>query len=282
MEVIMKVIYAMFAFLLLFGCSGSDKSDDDILIRIPDTSSYMVFFDANGGEFNINGVGRGPNFLMPEFGIYMNGELRTPIKQDFQFSHWNSERDGSGIDITFINSSGYGQYENIIMYAQWTPLNGDYNVVLEPRMPDNLKIIKNLEADSVINMPDGSDYVMEGYTLLGWVDPETSMLYTDTYQVKKTATLFAVWERDILPDKCGLMLNATGGRIPSHRSGAATTTYPCGLINLRDLPEAEREGHVLKGWRSSLYDKNGGFFYPYSGSYKLEARSFLYAVWEKE
>jgi uncharacterized repeat protein (TIGR02543 family) len=273
----------MFAFLLLFGCSSSDKSDENTLIPIPETPSYMVWFDANGGEFKKNGEGLWPESLMPEFLISLYGEQQTPIKKDFQFSHWNSEQDGSGIDMTFINSSSYGQNENVTMYAQWTPLNGDYNVVFEPRMPDDLKIIKNLEANSVINLPDKSDYTMEDYTLLGWVDPETSTLHTDTYQVKKTVTLFAVWERDILPNKCSLVLYAMDdGWIPSHRSRVADNVYSCGLINLRDLPKVEMEGHVLKGWRSSLYNKNGGFFHPYLGQYKLETRAVLFAVWEKE
>jgi uncharacterized repeat protein (TIGR02543 family) len=272
----MKVLYALFAFILLLGCSSSDNSDETT-IPIPDITSYMVWFDANGGEFADGET------IKPEIIIALYGEQQVPTKKDFQFSHWNSKQDGSGINITFINSSSYGFKENVTMYAQWTPLDGDYNVVFEARMPSDLKIIKNLAADYVINLPDKSEYTMKDYTLLGWVDPETSTLYTDTYQVKKTVTLFAVWERDVLPDKCSLVLYAMDdGWIPSHRSRVAVNVYSCGLINLRDLPKVEMAGHVLKGWRSSLYNKNGGFFHPYLGQYKLETRAVLYAVWEKE
>ena len=269
----MKSLHITFMFIFLQACSGSS---DNIELKFPSVPASVVMCDSNGGVFE------GGRTTVPKFSL---SEFRFPVREGFLFSHWNSERDGSGDrSMTFINSSKYGERdtEDIMMYAQWTPTDGSFNVVLESRLPVELEIRKDLPKDSVINLPDNSEYTMDGYTLSGWVEPGTYTLQTGTYTVTETVTLFAVWKRDTLPEKCSLLLSASGGRITGVGS-SHTGAYPCGLIDLSILPSAEKSGYTLKGWYSSLTNLNGGFYYPYPGQYMLEdSRSWLYAVWEED
>jgi uncharacterized repeat protein (TIGR02543 family) len=171
----MKAVSMLCVFIILFGCSPSENSShDDITYEWP-----IIYFDTNGGQFEDEAI------LKPEQLVLQGHGQETPVRKDFIFSHWNSEKDGSGGSMTFINSSRYGSEEDITMYAQWTPLDGDFNVIFEARVYEELKIIKNLNKGTVIELPNNNDFTMESYTLSGWVDPEVGILYTDKYTVKK-------------------------------------------------------------------------------------------------
>jgi hypothetical protein len=55
--------------------------------------------------------------------------------------------------------------------------------------------------------------------------------------------------------------------------------HNCGLVT---LPEAIKDGYILKGWLSSLAEYTGVFFYLFPGQYLFDDHYVLYPIWEKE
>jgi hypothetical protein len=272
----MRILGILFIFLFIYGCSSSSEKSDEQIIKI---DTPRLYFDANGGSFEDGTTVKISQLI--SFG-------ETPVRENFMFSHWNSEIDGSGDSMTYLNSSSYASTEgedDVTMYAKWTPTDGDFNVVFEAKIPLDLRILRNLPSGSVITLPDNNDYTIPDYTLSGWVDLKTSVLYTGTYTVEKTVTLFAVWKRVVLPEECVLVLMAKGERI--YGDGEACEIgidMPCKILRtdcgLVALPAAFKSGFFFKGWWLSEAHMNGGFFYPYPGHYLFDDHTTLSAVWE--
>ncbi len=189
----MKTLGLMFALLFIFGCNSSSENYDNKVTENIHLDMPIIVFHANGGQFEDGEITKPGQLVM------LGSRQEAAVNKGFMFSHWNSEKDGSGESMTFINSPRYASVEgseDVMMYAQWTPLDRDFNLVFEAMIPGDLIILKNLSKGSVINLPGNNDYTNTGYILSGWVDDLNSpVLYTDTYIVEKTVTLFAVWRK---------------------------------------------------------------------------------------
>lgn len=111
--------------------------------ELKDSGKYYVTFDAFGGTIN----GKAKLTLESKVAEFKTIDLTkyTPVRKGYKFTGWNTKKDGSGKNYTYIywrrwdkddkedlnrdtvikNALGAEYYQNVTLYASWTKTSGE-------------------------------------------------------------------------------------------------------------------------------------------------------------
>lgn len=143
----------------------------------PPTPKYSIIFDSNGGSGTMAS-------LTGEVGQDVVIPSASFTRQGYEFTGWNTQADGNGIDFELGNYTITAN--NVTLFAQWKQL--EYDVVLMDS--DEIYFsgkIKHGENINVINPSKPS------YAFLGWATEDGIFFDLDT-PITEDLTLFAQWE----------------------------------------------------------------------------------------
>ena len=193
-----------------------------------------VTFDANGGEFNVNGgTSNQLNQQVIEgnrYGTFPDSPTRT----GYIFAGWYTAQTGGSNVTATTTVPDTGDH---ILYAHWTPAL--YMVTFDANGGTCTTSDKQVTYDSTYGtLPTPT---RTGYTFDGWYTAATGgNKVTSSTQVTVTQnhTLYAHWTRATYI----VTFNANGGSVsPTTKTVTVGSTYG-------DLPTPTREGYTFVGW----------------------------------
>ena len=227
---------------------------------------YTVTYNPNGGEGSIESQRK----IHEEDLVLSDGEGFT--KEDYEFSGWNTEADGSGDvyeagDIFTLN-------QDITLYAQWER----YDYLVEVVAPENGSIDPSTDQTVVHGeileftlTPDEGYFIDSVSGCKGVLEGEK---YT-TESITEDCTIeasFVIQTFSITYDAN----EATEGTTPDSQ----TKEFARDLVLQENTGNLKREGYTFIGWNTNANGK--GTLYEEGEVYQENADLILYAQWEKE
>ena len=157
-------------------------------------NTYEIVFDANGGSGTMTSVSATYDIdvVLPE---------NTFTKEDYVFTGWNTEADGSGTAYTngqSINNLSSEDGSTIKLYAQWS-IN-TYEIVFDANGGNGTMTSITATYDTDIVLPENT-FTKEDYVFAGWNTEAdgSGTTYSDKSTVKNlvasggSITLYAIW-----------------------------------------------------------------------------------------
>lgn len=208
----------------------------------PASVGYLVFND-NGGTGGPGWTGLGGyNSFMMECSAQIPKTI--PTRKYFNFTGWKDSKTGTIYqpNQTYY-ASGYPQYiQNIVFYAQWTPIeytltyngnggklsNGDTTITETVNITNYTK--------------DSHGFTKEGYVFLGW---NTSMVAEyPLYELDiSVSPWFAIWEPAVYSISYMDIKN-----LPYSGSNQDELPIQFTYTEKIELPEGKKEMYNFKGW----------------------------------
>lgn len=210
---------------------------------------------------------------------------KTPSRDGYIFTGWNTKADGSGDDQTTDDTFT----EDTALYAQWekvVAVTFDQNYADAP----NPKVIEVNAENKLAEQPQTP--VRDGYVFKGWntkADGSGDPVSTEGL-FKEDTILYAVWEKVKAPSSGGS--SGGSGFLPlpvmekfdivfdynyDHAPAAINrSTNVLGMVS--DLPAPERAGYSFAGWNTKA-DGSGDKI---SDKTVFSADTTLYAQWQAE
>lgn len=164
-----KILLILAVFVAVFSCDlGSDSSDKK------DPVLYNIVFNGNGGEGALETISKkeGEKVTLP---------ANVFTKSGFEFTGWNTAKDGTGTEYKDLASLTVGT-TNITLYAQWKDLrfitvwnitrkdmilefplskDGDYDFVIDWGDGSNKETITNITNNYIEHTyPDNKEYTV--------------------------------------------------------------------------------------------------------------------------
>lgn len=198
----------------------------------------------------------------------------TPAKGK-AFKGWNTEADGSGTEYTA--GSGMIMPDSITLYAQWIEVPVNEYVVNFDSAGGSAVTPQTVEegkaATKPVN-PTKSGYVFKEWQLDG-------VLYDFATPVTKEITLVAIWTPDT-PQPGNTF------RVRYYGNGETSGTAPVDstLYNSNDIVRVEgrntlrKDNYTFIGWSTNRYATRAE--YKVGDTFRINADTDLYAVWEKD
>ena len=233
----------------------------DIEIKViyhQDVPAYTVTFDKNKGSGSSEVT---EDMTSQEIPVDETVAL-TPNKfrrEGYTFSGWNTKPDGSGTsytdgqEVNNITSKG----ENIVLYAQWTPIT--YKVIFKstPATVTNTMEPQTLTYDKAEKLSKNT-LINPGYHFTGWSTVSSDEIdtdYADEASVINLAStqgaeveLYPLWEANTYivvfePNPGEGSTNVTGSTASKGMTYSVTTKLTKNGFN--------REGYTFKNWNTS-------------------------------
>ena len=199
------------------------------------TNSYTLTYDGNGqtsGSVATQTVKYGDGYK-----IATNGFTKT----NYEFTGWNTAKDGSGTDYTsYIGKTNtWNMTENVTLYAQWKIAG--YTLTYNPNggevSPKTAVIEKGQQIGS---MPTPTK---TGYTFDGWYTSASGgTQLTSTSTIETNTTVYAHWT----PITFTVTYDANSG---SGTTEDSTHTY--GIESKLNKNKFYRNGYSFAGWATS-------------------------------
>ncbi len=228
---------------------------DQTLIANWVAKSYVVFFNANGGEV-------GKTSVTVTFGKAY-GELPTPTHEYYQFAGWYTEaEDGDKVlEDTIVNTAS-----DDILYAHWA--EEVYIVTLDPGEGTLISNTMSVASGKPFGTLPVPTYV--GHTFGGWYTAETGgeRITEDTVATQANRTLYAHWA---LADYTVTLDNNDGSDPSAAVVIPVTFNSPYGT-----LPTLTRTGYEFAGWYTN---REGGLEITAETTVEIAVDHTLYAHW---
>lgn len=260
---------------------------------------YSVVYNANFGENpetkadseNITGT----YSLFRAFGVDEN----TFTRENYFFTGWNTEADGSGIaympgdELTLSNKKN-----NVVLFAQWQEYpRYDYTLIYNANFGADPEI--KADSENVADVfslfrtfgIDENSFVRDNYFFTGWntaadgsgtaYAPGAELVLTSQ---NNTAVLYAQWQEYPKYDYT-LTYNANFGTVPATAADAenVSATYANSYTFRVDANTFSREYYTFIGWNTAA-DGSGAAYAP-GDSLTLTAEDntrVLYAQWQED
>ena len=246
------IILAALLMLCVFVACDNEDIIDSLL-------GYMVTFDANGGE------GEMEDQTIPNNGTTLNPNEFT--RKDYFFVCWNTQEDGEG--TSYVDKAEIKLTEGITLYAQWmhslSVITFDANGG-EGEM-EMQTVLTNVPTELNLN-----EFTREEYLFGSWnTDPDgegESFEDGEAAAIEGNVTLYAQWVQPVITFDVN---GGTGEMEPQAVPyGVATELEPVGTI--------EREGYEFVEWNT---DPEGrGDSYDAGDSITVTEDLTLYAMWK--
>ena len=195
-------------------------------------------------------------------------EPTTPVREGFEFSHWQTEKEG-GETVSFP----YSPAGDVTLYAAWVAK--DYTVTFDMNYNNDKDIQRTVTYGGTVMAPTASEMpTRNGYEFFEWQNrPEGGDTVAFPYTVKKDVTFYAIW--------------STGGIYTVKFDANYETEEDLGEIKVmagksivkKDTPTPKRDGYTFKGWARV---ENGVASDCITFPYEPSDSETLYAVWEKQ
>lgn len=206
----------------------------------PEVEIYTVTFDANGAE------GKAPASIEVESGggcLIIPSE-NTLSKNGYEFTSWNTEKDGSG--DSYAVSETVKIDSDVTLYAQWKAL-AKYTITLDFNMTaeESFKMYFTMYEGEIFVVPSCDSLSNEGYIFDIWntVSDESGKSYfgSESIKIYDNMTLYAIWKPSYL----------------DYTYSAATDSYSikCNdkTISSVDIPSSYK-GKAVTGLASSAFN----------------------------
>lgn len=233
--------------------------DDDYTKVYLDDITYTVSYNANGGS-------GAPATQVKKYGKTLTLSNTIPTKSDYTFKGWATRADGG---VVYSAGESYTANANVTLYAVWelNTYKVTYNANGGTRQPSAQTKTHNIDLTLSSSIPTRT-----GYTFLGWAtNSNGDVVYSPggIYTLNADITLYAVWAINTFT----ISYDANGG---SGTPDAQIKTYGQSLTITSVIPV--KEGYTFLGWAT---DSDGsGTLYSPGDSFKINADTTLYAVWE--
>ena len=265
-----------------------------------DKHSYGVIYNGNGGALSGGDLSYGDDENVSS--VYATShkvtvDENTFVRENFTFTGWNTEADGSGKDYAAEDVVSLTVKNNsVTLYAQWVEnprydyiVNYDANFGTDPETKADAENITDTYATSHTVTVDENLFTRENYTFLGWSttrDGAPSVLISS--QLELTAenneiTLYAQWVENPKYDY-SVNYDANFGADPETKADAENTTgiYDTAYTIRVDSNSFLREHYNFLGWNTR---RDGtGTAYAAGSKIDLTAKNnsvTLYAQWEE-
>ena len=221
--------------------------------------SYVVSFDANGGE-------NAPLSVSKLYGVEMTLPTAIPTKSGAGFAGWSDSKTGS---VKYLPGAAYTANGNATLYAVWT--SDKYDVTFDANggtgAPAVLSLAKSLNLTLPLTVPEKT-----GYTFLGWAESKTATkpdyLIGGQYAKKTSVTLYAVWE----VSKYTVTFDLNGGT-----GSISPITFSFGSFATIPSATPTRNGYTFAGWSENAASVAAEF--AAGDKYTHNRSTTLYAVW---
>lgn len=247
----------------------ADGSGDIFTINTTVSSNTTVYAQWSANTYTLNFNAQGGMITPTSTSVTFNaavGELPIPTKDNYTFTTWNTEADGSGIN--YDSSRIYTVAADSTLYAQWSAIS--YNVIFTANSGVGDDYTQSIAFNSSANLLNNT-FTKVGYTFSSWntqVDGSGLSYANESSFTMNVAgvTLYAQWTPAIYL----IAFNTQGGS--SATSISVTYNTPIGT-----LPNSTKTGHTFSGWYT---EGNGlGDSYTESTTYLLTENLVLIANW---
>ncbi|MBQ4561339.1 MAG: InlB B-repeat-containing protein [Clostridia bacterium] len=223
------------------------------------TMGYTVRYNTNGG-------GSAPATQIKNAETDLIITSTKPERTGYTFMGWSTSADGA---VVYKSGDKYKEDKSIVLYAVWK-LN-TYTVKLDGN--GGTPATTTLTKEHGKNLGISVTPVLAGYKFKGWSTVKNgSVEYTSVYNVDKSVTLYAVWEKDRATFT--VTYNANGGT-----NAPAADKFSEGSEIKITTKVPTREGYTFEGW---AYSGNVKWATVFAGDvYNKNASVTLYAVWSK-
>lgn len=162
----------------------SNGAEEGLIIVI--SMAYDVIFDINGGDT------LAPESQLIQQGTYIS-EPPEPSKENYIFTGWNTNVDGSGLIWDF--AANVMPSNDVTLYAQWeiNKFTVTYDSNGGSSVPDEI-----VDFDALINKPE--DPIKEGNSFVEWNTKADGSgeewIFESNRMPKEDITLYAIWLED--------------------------------------------------------------------------------------
>jgi uncharacterized repeat protein (TIGR02543 family) len=246
----------------LNGASYSFASDMTIYAQWIPYVIHTVTFNSNYGT---------PSTTTQNSSVTANLTANTFTRTGYTFNSWNTDPNGGGFGIHYLDGASYGFTADMTVYAQWTPI-GAHTVTFNSNYGT---IATSTQTSSVATTLTANGFTRTGYTFNSWnTDPNGGgfgIHYLDgaSYGFAADMTVYAQW-------------TPIGAHTVTFNSnyGTPTTSTQTSSVTANLTANAfTRTGYTFNNWNT---DPNGGGFgvqYLNSASYSFAADITVYAQW---
>lgn len=209
---------------------------------VPIEPDYQIDYHANGGIGTMTGdtVKYGQSYVPKQ---------NEFTKYGYKFTGWNTEKNGTGESWTPGQAKTFNHKEDIVLYAQWTPIT--YTIKYDGNGATEGNTASSKHVYDVEKALTKNGYSKTGYTFKGWNTKAdgSGTSYTNKQSVKNLTTvdggivtLYAQWTPNTYTVKYDGN-GATGGSTANstHTYDVSKTLTPNGYI---------RTGYTFKEWNT--------------------------------
>ncbi|MGI6701866.1 MAG: InlB B-repeat-containing protein [Christensenellales bacterium] len=234
-------------------------AEDITLYAVFNADNYTMHFNGNGGVAESE-----EKTVTYDSEV---GELPEATREHYEFLCWNTKKDGSG--TTYTQTIIYKNDEDIIVYAQWLPIEYTISYELnggESPVPDN-PAMYTVETDTIIL----KNPIRTGYDFGGWYDNAEftgAAIANITKGSFGEKMLYAQW----LPIEYTISYELNGGESPVTENPATYTIETDTII----INDPAKTGYEFSGWYQNAEFTGSAVTQIVKGTY---GNITLYAKW---
>lgn len=243
-----------------------DGYEDDVQVTIKET--VAITYKSNYVLSNSN-----TQYVFPGQSINLN--KNTFERKGYLFKNWNTQKDGTGITYTDEQLIEEGIIEELILYAQWTPIT--YNVEFDANGGTGAMDEQTFTYDEQ-NELSSNIFTKEKYIFVGWntMQDGTGTSYQDkevienlTDVANSAITLYAQWKKV----EYNVTFNSNGGT-----GTMENQKYVLNESETIELNTFTKVGYTFKNW-NTLPDGSGNT-YSDGQNISITENTTLYAQWQ--
>jgi len=244
-----------------------DGYEDDIQVSINETVSITYKSNYVFNDSDIQHVFPGQSINLNKNAFQRKGYL---------FKNWNTQKDGTGTTYTDEQFIEEGITEELILYAQWTPIT--YNVEFDSNNGTGKKDNQTFTYDLPQKL-NTNTFAKEGFKFKEWNTKAdgTGTAYTDEQSVTNLTSedgaiinLYAIWEKETY----SVTFDANGGT-----GTMENQTFSYGEAQTLNEISFVKEGFKFKNWNTKA--DGTGTAYSDKQEIGITENLTLYAQWEE-
>jgi uncharacterized repeat protein (TIGR02543 family) len=240
----------------LDGASYGFAADLTVYAQWKLNATHTVTFNSNYGT---------PSTTTQTSSVAANLTANAFTRTGYTFNSWNTDPNGGGFGIHYLDGASYGFAADMTIYAQWTEVGGPYTITYSGNGNAGGTIPSPTTGSGSVTLATNSGVLAKtGSTFGGWNTfangSGTAYAVGSSYNLIANVTLYAVWTPSGTSTTYTVTYvgnGATGGNTPVD----ATLYLPGTLVTVRGLGTLLRTGYSFAGWDSgsTLYQPNQTF-----------------------